>query len=232
MAAKTRKVRSASKALKIDTLSKVPGLEKLLKSGKLTVVLIYADWCGACQRFKKDIWEPMCTKPAVNNRVAIRDDILPNTSLSNAKIQYLPSILMVDEKGGMSEMPGPKGEPTNAVPTPKSLQEMTTMVNATPGVASPEQIIEDPIPKYLPTKDPLAEPNSFTSPTETVPLTLQGKTYTPSIMEPSPNMVSPLTLKQTGGGMVGGKFLQTLRRLALGKTRIWSRKTRRRRGHK
>lgn len=241
----TRKApRGTRGALKVDSGSKIPELEKLLKSGKLTVILVYADWCGACQRFKKDIWEPMCKNPATNNRAAVRDDILNQTSLRNAKIQYLPSVLVVDENGNMSEQPGPRGEMTNAVPTPKNLAQMNAMVNATPGqgVATPlplpnstEKIVEDPIPKYLPTKDPLLSNGALE------PLTVAGNTpgspsstlTTPAgtVYEPSPQVVSPLTIKQQGGALTrlgrilsgdnlaGGKLLRTLRSIALGNMR-------------
>ena len=36
--------------------SDVMGLEQLLEKGPLTIVLIYADWCGACHRFKENTW--------------------------------------------------------------------------------------------------------------------------------------------------------------------------------
>jgi hypothetical protein len=229
MAAGRSQTRKAKKALKVDSSSKIPELEKLLKSGKLTVILVYADWCGACQRFKKDIWEPMCKKPASNNRAAVRDDVLNETSLRNAKIQYLPSVIVVDENGNMSEQPGPRGEMTNAVPTPKNLAEMNAMVNATPGqqVGQTENITEDPIPKYLPTKEPDFLKTGGLEPLAGISVNTPGSpsgltTPAGTVYEPSPQVVSPLTIKQQGGGLgglEGGKLLRTLRSIALGNMR-------------
>jgi hypothetical protein len=131
MAGKTKKSRSkkASPVLKVDSISKIPALEKILKDGKITIVLVFADWCGHCHNFQKNIWNPMCKKNAIHNRIAIRDDMVQNTSLKNSKFDYLPSLLVVDEKGQTQSFKTPDGEMTNAMPTPKSLNEMTQIVN-------------------------------------------------------------------------------------------------------
>ena len=129
MAGKTRKSKKASPVLKVDSLSKIPALENILKDGKVTIVLVFADWCGHCHNFQKNIWNPMCKKNAIHNRIAIRDDMVPNSSLKNAKFDYLPSLLVVDENGQTQSFKTPEGEMTNAMPTPKSLNEMTQIVN-------------------------------------------------------------------------------------------------------
>ena len=43
----------------VDVRSKkdIPEFEKILSKGPITIVLIYADWCGHCTNFKKDIWQ-------------------------------------------------------------------------------------------------------------------------------------------------------------------------------
>ena len=126
-AKKTRK--SSSKVLKVDSLSKIPQLESILKDGKVTIVLVFADWCGHCHKFQKSIWEPMCKKGAIHNRVAVRDDMIKNTSLANTKFNYLPSVLVVNEKGEPETFTTPDGEPTNAMPTPKNQEDMERIVN-------------------------------------------------------------------------------------------------------
>lgn len=131
---KTKKNKNPSNASKkveeIDSISKIPALENMLKNGKLTVVLVFADWCGACHRFRENIWNPMCKKSAIHNRVAVREDMVKNTStLANSKFKYLPSVLVVDEKGNVQNFETPEGEATNAMPTPKSLEDMTRIVN-------------------------------------------------------------------------------------------------------
>jgi thiol-disulfide isomerase/thioredoxin len=125
-----------SSVLKVDMESKIPALEKILKNGKVTIVLVFADWCGHCQTFKKDIWNPMCQKEAVHNRVSVRDDMIGKTSLKKANFEYLPSVMVVNEKGELENFPSPQdanrspeGKFTNVIPTPKTLEEMTRIVN-------------------------------------------------------------------------------------------------------
>jgi hypothetical protein len=115
--------------LNVDTLSKIPSLEKALKSGRINIILVFAEWCGACHKFRKNIWNPMLRKNALHNRIAVRDDVIGKTSLLNTKFDYLPSILVVDEKGVAQTFNTPEGKVTNAMPTPKSLNDMTRVVN-------------------------------------------------------------------------------------------------------
>jgi thiol-disulfide isomerase/thioredoxin len=127
MPSKTRKA-AKGKVLQVDSKNKIPKFELELKNSTINFVLVYADWCGACDRFKKNIWNPMCKGAAKHNRMAVRDDMIKNTSLANAKFDYLPSLLVVDENGQLQSFETPDGE-TNAMPTPKNISEMKRIVN-------------------------------------------------------------------------------------------------------
>lgn len=127
--AKTRKVGAKSKVLKVDAKHKIPEFEAQIKAGTINFVLVYADWCGACHRFMDNIWNPMCKGKAKHNRLAVRDDMIKGTSLSNANFDYLPSVLIVDEAGELQSFKTPEGKDTNAMPTPKSLSDMKRIVN-------------------------------------------------------------------------------------------------------
>jgi len=131
--ARATKTQKKRKVLKVDSADKVPALEKMLGNGSITFVLIYADWCGACTRFKKNIWNPMCEKSAIHSRVAVRDDMVKNTSLASAEFDYLPSLIVVDEKGNMQSFKTPEGKNTNAMPTPQNLSDMKKIVNVPVG---------------------------------------------------------------------------------------------------
>lgn len=115
--------------LKVDDAKKIPKFELALTTGNINFVLVYADWCGACKRFMKNIWNPMCKGKAMHNRLAVRDDMIKNTSLANAKFDYLPSLLVVDEKGELQTFDTPDGETTHAMPTPKNIKDMQRIVN-------------------------------------------------------------------------------------------------------
>lgn len=115
--------------LTVDNLSKIPSLEKALNSGRINIILVFAEWCGACHKFRNNIWNPMMRKNALHNRISVRDDMIKNSSLANTSFDYLPSILVVDEKGVTQTFHTPEGKITNAMPTPKNLDDMTRIVN-------------------------------------------------------------------------------------------------------
>ena len=229
----TRKARAKAKAgakakakgsvLKVDSADKIAAMESLLGKGSITFVLIYADWCGACTRFKKNIWNPMCQKSATHSRIALRDDMVKNTSLSSANFDYLPSLVVVDENGKIQSFKTPEGKDTNAMPTPQSLQEMNTIVNVpvgnvgnvgpsgnvgpTPNITPSQEnqfqmspLEEDPeIPLSPPlTHELMNEPLTITPRSKPTASTL-GKSYIPT------PMVAP------SGGMKGG--MRSMRRM-------------------
>lgn len=177
--------------LKVDTASKIAGMKKLLGNGRLTIVLIYADWCGACTRFKKSIWGPMSQRPALHNRVAIREDLVSQSPVAGSKYKYLPTIMVVDEAGKPQQVEGPEG-PTNAIPTPRSLDEMKRIVNL----------------KVTPSAEPAAAPEPTPEPmTLNTPLTKskmpEGIVYTPY----------PPAAAQRGGGLLSA--LEVVANIAL-----------------
>lgn len=201
-AKKTRK--SSSKVLKVDSLSKIPQLESILKDGKVTIVLVFADWCGHCHKFQKDIWEPMCKKEAIHNRVAVRDDMLKNTSLANTKFNYLPSVLVVNEKGEAETFTTPDGEPTNAMPTPKNQEDMERVVNVPltePGSVGTTALENN--------NQSMARMNLIDSPVSKEPLT--NSTATLSTPNGQVYKPTPLVLEQKGGA-----FYDTMRQVSQG----------------
>lgn len=103
----------------VRTEMDVPKLEKLLEKGPLTIVLVYADWCGACQRFKETPeWKrALENKNRTMNIGSVREDMLPHTSLANAKIEHYPSLLLVGNDKKAAEFKNAEGEVTNALPS-------------------------------------------------------------------------------------------------------------------
>lgn len=115
----------------IDVRSKtdVGAFESLLGKGPLTIVLIYADWCGHCQTFKQNMWNEVSAMPNKKvNTASVHYDMVENTSLKNAKIEGYPSLLLV----GIDKSPAEfkeNGTTTNAMPTPESVTALKNMVN-------------------------------------------------------------------------------------------------------
>jgi thiol-disulfide isomerase/thioredoxin len=115
----------------IDVRSKkdVGLFEGLLGKGPLTIVLVYADWCGHCQTFKQNMWNQVSAMPNKNlNTASVHYDMVDKTTLKNAKIDGYPSLLLV----GTDKKPATfkeNGTVTNAMPPPQSIEELTNMVN-------------------------------------------------------------------------------------------------------
>ena len=174
----------------MDAPSKIEHLERMLKNGKLTIVLIYADWCGACTRFKKSIWGPMSQKPAIHNRIAIREDLVGKTPLAGSKYTYLPTIMVVDERGQPQAVEGPQGR-TNAIPTPRTLEEMKRIVNLKVGPASAAASAAEPEP--LPTREPMTMTMEMPEKPKKTPEGIVYRPYPPD---------RPLVGKQAGGGLL------------------------------
>ena len=161
----SRKRSAQPKVLMVDEVTKITKLEDGLRKNSVKFVLVYGDWCGACNRFKRDIWGPLSREPARHSRFAVRDDMIGKTSLRNANYKYLPSILVLDEKGNAQEFDTPEG-PTNAMPTPKTINDMRRVVNvpvaaaasASPAPASLNSAITQAIASAAPAPAPAPAP--------------------------------------------------------------------------
>lgn len=202
----------AATTLNVDTVSKIPSLEKALKSGRINIILVFAEWCGACHKFRKNIWNPMMRKNAMHNRIAIRDDMVGKTSLANTKFDYLPSILVVDEKGVAQTFNTPEGKITNAMPTPKNLDDMTRVVNV-PVTGVPTAPAEPAAPvTALPNGNVAVRKNQDTTNTQLneSPLTIAPKAPVAPLKKESkiPEGVvytpTPSIAPQRGGNLLAG----------------------------
>ena len=129
--AQTRK--RAKNTLDVNSPAKLRMMEALMgkgKSGVVSYVLVYAPWCGACRKFRQNIWDPSMRFPAKHNRIAIRDDVFNNSPFAKKvpDLKYLPSMILVDEKGDVQVNAAPEG-PTNILPTPTSVNQLVKMAN-------------------------------------------------------------------------------------------------------
>ena len=114
----------------VDVRSKkdVEKLERDIKIGPITVVLVYADWCGHCTRFKEDVWSKLTSEPHPVNLASVHHDQLENTSLKDAKIRGYPSVLVVGKDGKPASF-NVEGAETNAMPN-TDLETLKKIVNA------------------------------------------------------------------------------------------------------
>lgn len=106
--------------------------ERTLMVGPITIVLVYADWCGHCKTFKKDIWSKLLSmKNKKVNLASVHHDMLDKTSQKDAKIKGYPSVLIV----GNDKVPATFGD-TNALPNYRDLKMLQKMVTAKPAFSA------------------------------------------------------------------------------------------------
>ena len=129
------KKKAATRSMKSMTAKTIPNdnvdvrssadikqLKELLKKNKIVIVLVYADWCGHCQTFKKDIWSNLSQLPSRKVPMAqIKAEELEKTPLANANVDAFPTVMMV----------GQDLKPTNLDDT-RNLEKMKRIVNADP----------------------------------------------------------------------------------------------------
>lgn len=116
------------KSVDIRDEKDIPQFESMLQTGPITIVLVYADWCGHCTSFKKNIWSKL---KSMNHRklplASVHYDQFPKTSLADAKLEGYPSVLVVGTDKKPAEFNG-----TNAMPNHNDLKLMQTLVSREP----------------------------------------------------------------------------------------------------
>lgn len=138
----------------VRSADKIGLFEGMLGSGPITLVLVYADWCGHCQRFKKETWNDLTAMSTRKmNIAAVRDDMLPKTSLANSKIKGYPSLMLVGPDKRPAEF-SEEGEVTNAMPSneKKNLQsllqtplpEVNDTLSSSQGMVTPVKTMGSP----------------------------------------------------------------------------------------
>lgn len=84
-------------------------------------VLVYADWCGHCQKFKENMWDEVAnSKNKAVNAAAVHYNMVNKTSMKNAKIEGYPTLFEVK--------PTPKANVSVPVPTPRTKEDLEKLV--------------------------------------------------------------------------------------------------------
>ena len=116
-------------ALDVRSQNEVSDLEKMISIGPLTLVLVYADWCGHCHNFKEKMWNEVNTIPNKSvNTASVHYDMLDKTSLANSKIEGYPSLLLVGTDKKPADFVEEDGTKTNAMPPPANVSELKSIV--------------------------------------------------------------------------------------------------------
>ena len=98
--------------LDVNSKDKIGMFESIAKKQDTPILIfVYADWCGHCQRYKPT-WEKLTKDPNRSiNMAAVRDDMLPQTSLSQRAepISSYPTILLIGKNGKAVNFESPGG---------------------------------------------------------------------------------------------------------------------------
>ncbi len=133
---KTKKVKKSTRAvsgrilppINITNASQLGELDKRLAMGPITLVFVYADWCGHCQRFKPNMEQ----LEGLNNRsvqiARVRDDVFPKTSINKTPIEGYPSLLLIDKNKNAVMFEKEDGEVTTVIPEHNNMQNMASIV--------------------------------------------------------------------------------------------------------
>ena len=111
--------------------SQIPAFEEMLENGPMMVVLVYADWCGHCTKYKDNVWNPLKTiKDRRMNMASIHYDQLENTSLKDSKIEGYPSLLVAGPDKTPATFKNSDGTSTNALPKSNDFTTMKNLVTS------------------------------------------------------------------------------------------------------
>jgi len=158
-ASKTAKSKSKSKSKarpkKLDnmdakTLGDVDKLVENIKNNVVTLLLIYADWCGHCGTFKDNIWKKLAGMKGRKLPMAqINEKVLGHLKeqIPDLKIDGYPTVSLIGKDLKAAEIHDPvSGETSNALPNTRDMESMTKLITANPnevmannGLGSPEE---------------------------------------------------------------------------------------------
>jgi len=118
----------------ITNVNDLAELDKRINIGPITLVFVYADWCGHCQRYKPNMTELESLSNRSVQTVRIRDDVFPKSSINNTKLEGYPSLLLIKPADKSEEKPQAisfeqeDGKISNVVPEHNNMQNMTSIV--------------------------------------------------------------------------------------------------------
>lgn len=209
---------SKPKSVDVRSAKDVKSFEGMMSSGPLTIVLVYADWCGHCQHFKNDMWDNASKIKNKNvNTASVHYDMLDKTSLANSKIEGYPSLLLVGTDKKPAEFKNGDGSSTNAMPSPNSPQEFEKMLTAP--ISSPVKNANSVANTITATaSQPLnnvsVQLNNVSVPLNNVSLNSSviksSNSFTPSPPDTLTDLVESQGLDKQSGNQKGGNLLSAL----------------------
>ena len=175
----------------------VPKFESMIKTGPV-FVLVYADWCGHCQKFKQTMWDEVANSPTkAVNTAAVHYNMVDKTSMKNAEIEGYPTLFEVK--------PTPSANVSTPVPTPQNKEELEKLV----GTNEAETIIESVQTNNRGNRMMSSANQAFQETFEPEPL----ESLPPNATMDEAPVEEPVASAVQGGGFRGGSLLESLLRV-------------------
>lgn len=118
------------------TLADVNKLVENIKNNVVTLLLVYADWCGHCGTFKNDIWKRLAGMKGRKLPMAqINEKVLGHLKehIPDLKIDGYPTVSLIGKDLKAAEIKDPvSGETNNALPNTRDMASMTKLITANP----------------------------------------------------------------------------------------------------
>jgi thiol-disulfide isomerase/thioredoxin len=124
----------------VNKAGMIDELAKRIKKG-LTIVLVYANWCGHCHTYKPKFEELQANKNRAVETAAVEsefwDEAQKKLNIKNGAIEGYPSVIAVSPEGKVVNFRDSEGSMTNTVPDHNNMDYMKNiMENGIPGVNS------------------------------------------------------------------------------------------------
>jgi len=125
----------------IQDESQLDELNNRISIGPVSIFLVYADWCGHCQKFKP-MMEELENDPNRTVQIGrIRDDVFPKSSLNGTKLEGYPTLMLVKKDGSAVSFKNSQGQITNAIPDHTNMNQMKTLIR-TAGTPQAQSLLQ------------------------------------------------------------------------------------------
>jgi thiol-disulfide isomerase/thioredoxin len=113
----------------VDSEEKIDDLDARIQIGKLSLVFVYAPWCGHCQHYKP-VMDELEKIPNRSVQIArVRDDVYPQTTLGKkVPVDGYPSLMLVKPDNSVTVFQNESGEKSNSIPNYTNKDLMKSIV--------------------------------------------------------------------------------------------------------
>lgn len=113
----------------VDSEEKIDDLDARIQIGKLSLVFVYAPWCGHCQHYKP-IMDELEKMPNRSVQIArVRDDVYPKTALGQkVPVDGYPSLMLVKPNNSVTVFQNKNGETSNSIPNYTNKEVMKSII--------------------------------------------------------------------------------------------------------